>query len=72
MSLMYLQERKLNAKNVVEWPSPYHFEIAIIMDFFLLISVTFVTRKWENKSAPIKLVTLSEIFNFLTLSLTLS
>ena len=42
--------------------------IPLLKEFFSFISVTFVTRKWENKSASIELVTRSEIFYFLTSS----
>ena len=44
------------------------FETAKNKEFFSFINFTFVTRKSENKRAPIKLVTRSEIFYFLTLS----
>ena len=40
--------------------------IVIFKLFFSLINFTFVTRKWDNKSAPIELVTWGEIFYFLT------
>ena len=54
---MYLQQIKLNTKNVIERRNPCHFETAIIKEFFSFINFTFVTRKREIKSAPIELVT---------------
>ena len=65
---MYLQQSKLNTKIAMEWRSPYHFETTVIKEFFSFINFTFVTRKWENKIAPIELVTRNEFFYFLTLS----
>ena len=66
---MYLQQSKLKTKNAIEWHSPCHFETAIIKKFFSFINFTFGTRKLENKSAPIELVTRSEIFYFFNLEL---
>ena len=55
-------------KNVIERNSPCHFETVIFKEFFSFVNFTFKTRKWENKNAPIELVTQSEVFYFLTLS----
>ena len=66
---MYLQQSKLNTKNVIDWRSQCYFETAIIKEFFSFIDFTFVTRKWENKKAPIDLLTRSEIFCFFNLEL---
>ena len=68
MSHMYLQQSKLNTKNAIEWGSPSHFETAIIKEIFSFINFTVVTRKLLNKSAPIELVTQSEIFYISTSS----
>ena len=45
-----------------------HFEAVIFKEFFLFINFMFVTRKWDNKSAPIQFVTRSEICYFLASS----
>ena len=47
---------------------PCHFETVIFKKVFPFINFTFVTRKWENKSAPTELITRSKIFYFSTLS----
>ena len=56
---MYLQESKLNTKNVIERRNR----------FFSFINFTFVTRKWEYKSGTIKLVTQKWSFLFFNLEL---
>ena len=66
---MYLQQRKLNTKNVIEWGSPCHFETEIIKEIFSFINLTFVTRKWQNKSALIELLTQSEFLYSFNLEL---
>ena len=65
---MYLQQIKLNTKNVIERGSPCHSETAIIKEIFSFINFKFVTRKWQNKSAPIELVTRSKFIYFSTSS----
>ena len=68
---MYLQQCKvntINTKNRNRMTHPCHFETVILKELFSFINLTFVTRKSENKSAPIELVIRSEIFYFLTLS----
>ena len=42
---MYLQQIKLNTKNVIERGSPCHSETAIIKEIFSFINFKFVTRK---------------------------
>ena len=54
---MYLQQIKLNTKSVIERGSPCHFGAAITKEIFSFTNFTFITQKWQNKSAPIKLVT---------------
>ena len=41
ISHMYLQQSKLNTKNVIESGSPCDFEIAIIKEIFSFINFTF-------------------------------
>ena len=42
---MYLQQSKLNTKNVTESHSPCHFETVVFEEFFSLTTFKFVTRK---------------------------
>ena len=66
LSNHYLQQSRQNKKYVIEWHSPYHFETVIVKEFLLFINFPFVTRKLENKSAPIELVSRNEFFYFWT------
>ena len=57
-----------NVRSSIDFEGLTDIQTVIFKEFFSFINFTVVTRKWENKSASIELVTRSEIFHFLTSS----
>ena len=61
-----LQEVFRNLRRSIVFQGFTNVQTVIFKEFFLFVDFIFVTRIWENKSAPIELVTGSGIFYFLT------
>ena len=49
---MYLQQSKLNTKNLIKWGSPCYFETAIIKEMFSFINFTYVAESDKIKVHP--------------------